>query len=84
MKTKTLFASMALASLALAQPASAATRSSDSLPQRGVQATQSVERVGAIADEAEDLRGRRALVIILIAAVIAALILAATGGKSPG
>ncbi len=84
MKTKTLFASLALASLALAQPVSAATRSSDSLPQRGVQATQSVERVGSLADEAEDLRGRRALVIILIAAIIAALILAATGGKSPG
>ena len=84
MKTKTLLASMALASLALAQPLSAATRSSDSLPQRGVQATQSVERVGSLADEAEDVRGRPAVIIIIIAAIIAALILATTGGKSPG
>jgi hypothetical protein len=84
MKTKTLLASMALASLALAQPVSAATRSSDSLPQRGVQATQSVERAGSLAGEAEDVRGSPLVVILIITAILAALLLATTGGKSPG
>jgi hypothetical protein len=84
MKTKTLLASLAVASLAVAQPVSAATRSSDSLPSRGVQSTEAADRIGSLTDESEELRGRPLLLIILLFGTIAALILALTGNKSPG
>jgi len=84
MRTKTLLASMALASLAVAQPLSAATRSSDSLPDRGVQASSvSVDRVGSVTGESEEL-SRAFLLIILLFGGVAALILALSGNKSPG
>lgn len=50
MNTKSLLAWVALASLAVAQPVAAATRSADSLPQHGVQAT---DRIGSISGPAE-------------------------------
>jgi hypothetical protein len=84
MKTKTILASMAVASLAMAQPVSAATRSVDSLPRTGVQSTAAAERVGSIGEEADELRGRPLLLILLIGGALAALILALSGGKSPG
>jgi len=84
MRTKTLLASMAVASLAVAQPLSAATRSSESLPQKGVQSSVSADRVSSIAGESDDLRGRPLLLIILLAGGLAALIIALSGDKSPG
>ena len=84
MKTKTLLASLAVASLAIAQPLSAATRSADSLPQRGAQSTAVADRAGSLAGESEELRGNPVIPIVLIAIVVAAIILAAGGGKSKG
>ena len=84
MRTKTLLASMAVASLAVAQPVSAATRSADSLPSAGVQPSVTSERIGSIAGESEELRGRPLLLIILIFGSLAALVAALSGGKSPG
>jgi hypothetical protein len=84
MKTKTLLASIALASLAMAQPISAATRSADSLPQRGVQSTSAVERVGSLDKDSEELAGRPVIAIVLVAALAAILVVALTGGKSKG
>jgi hypothetical protein len=84
MKTKTLFASLAVASLAIAQPLSAATRSADSLPQRGAQSTAVADRAGSLAGESEELRGNPVIPIALIALIVAAIILAAGGGKSKG
>ena len=85
MKTKTLLASIAVASMVAAQPVAAATRSADSLPVTGVQSTQAVERAGSIDGESEEfLRGRPLLLIVLLAGVIAALIVLASDGKSPG
>ena len=84
MRTKTLLASMAVASLAVAQPLAAATRSVDSLPQSGVQSADASDRIGSISGEAEDVRGRPILAILLVAGVLAALILILSGSKSPG
>ena len=84
MRTKTLLASMAVASFAAAQPVAAATRSADSLPQSGVQSTESADRIGSISGEAEDVRGRPIVAILLVAGVLAALILILSGSKSPG
>ena len=84
MKTKTLLASMAVASLAIAQPLSAATRSADSVPQRGVQSSQAADRIGSTTDEAEELRGNRFLPIVAVALIVALLILLSSGNKSPG
>jgi hypothetical protein len=83
-RTKTLLASMAVASLAVAQPLAAATRSVDSLPQSGVQSTEAADRIGSINGEAEDVRGRPLLLILLLAGALAALIIALSGSKSPG
>ena len=86
MRTKTLLASMALASLAVAQPLSAATRSSESLPVRGVQSvdsSMSVDRAGSVTGESEEL-SRAFLLIILLFGGVAALILALSGNKSEG
>lgn len=84
MKTKSLLASLAVASLALAQPLAAATRSSDSLPSQGVQSTSAAERAGSIGTEAEAIRGQPILLIVLLFGVLAALLAVSSGGKSPG
>jgi hypothetical protein len=84
MKTKTLFASLAVASLAIAQPLSAATRSADSLPQRSAQSMAAADRAGSLAGESEELRGSPVVPIVLITVIIAAIILAVGGGKSQG
>ena len=85
MKTKTLFASVAVASLALAQPVGAATRSYESVPATGVQSTEAAERVGSIAGETESLRGSPIFLIVLLFGGLAAAILALSGGNnSPG
>ena len=83
MKTKTLLASIAVASLAIAQPASAATRSADSLPQSRAGTASNVERVGSLTGESEEL-GNQFLIIFALFALIGVIILASSGGKSPG
>ena len=82
MKTKTLFASLAVASLAIAQPLAAATRSADSLP--SAQSMAVADRAGSLAGDSEELRGSPVIPIVLIALIVAAIILAAGGGKSKG
>ena len=62
MKTKTLFASLAIASLAIAQPLSAATRSADSLPQRSAAVA---DRAGSLVDESEEMRGNKVIPIVV-------------------
>jgi hypothetical protein len=85
MKMKTLLAALAVSSLALAQPAAAATRSSDSLPKNGVQASISTDRVGAITEETDSIRrGTPILLIILLFGSVAALVALLTGHKSAG
>ena len=84
MKTKTLLATVALASFALAQPVSAATRSSDSLPRAGAQPSISIERVDALTEESDALRGNPWLWIILIFGSVAAFIALVSNNKSPG
>ena len=84
MKTRTLFASLAVASLAMAQPVSAATRSADSLPQPGAQRALSGERAGSIYGEAEELGASPFIWIIVLFAVAGGMIVATDGGKSPG
>ena len=85
MKTKTILATLALSSLALAQPAAGATRSFESLPDQGAQSTAAVERVGSIGAEDEAGRGAGRAWIIVLAAVLVALLIALSGGnKSPG
>ena len=81
MKTKTLFASLAVASLAIAQPLSAATRSADSLPSAQSMAG---DRAGSLVDESEEMRGNKVIPIAIIALIVAAIILATGGGKSKG
>jgi hypothetical protein len=83
---KKLVASLAVASLVVAQPLAAATRSSESLPSSGVQ---SAERVGSIAGEAEAVRGKPIFVIALVFGVLTLLLLLSNGGgngpsDSPG
>ena len=84
MKMKTLFASIAIAGLAFAQPASAATRSASSLPERGVQTTAAADRVGSITGEAEDANGKTIAVIILLLVVVVAILAGVGGNKSNG
>ena len=84
MKTKTLLASLALAGLVAAQPASAATRSADSLPQVGAQPATSADRAGSIVGESEEL-GRPLVWIVVLFLIVGRIIIIATGGiKSPG
>ncbi|MEO6386801.1 MAG: hypothetical protein ABIT16_06540 [Croceibacterium sp.] len=81
---KTLLATVAASGLALAQPAAAATRSYESLPQAGAQVAPA-DRIGTPVDEAEaNGRGLPIWVILLIFAAVAAAIAASTGSKSPG
>ncbi|HYD24919.1 MAG TPA: hypothetical protein VEB68_08975 [Croceibacterium sp.] len=86
MTNKTLLAAMAVSSMALAQPAAAATRSADSLPANGIAAPTSAERVGALTEDGDELnrRASRALIIALIALLLGGLIALMMGSKSPG
>ncbi len=85
MKKKTILATLAGSTMVIAQPVAAATRSSESIPERGVQSTAAAERIGSVDAESEAVRGAgKAWLIVLIALIIAALIAAATGSKSPG
>ena len=82
---KKLVASLAVATLVVAQPAAAATRSAESLPSHGLQSTQAAERTGAITAENEDLKGSPIIVIGLVFLILAALLLlAGSGSDSPG
>ena len=83
MKTKTLLASLALASLVAAQPVSAATRSADSLPQTSAQPATSADRAGSIVGESEEL-GRPVIWIVVLFLLVGAVILGTSGSKSPG
>ena len=83
MKTKTLLASAALASLVLVQPVAAATRSGDSLP-TSTQSTVSIDRVDSLSGESEAIRGNPWLWIILIFGSVAAFIALVSDNKSPG
>jgi len=80
---KKLVASLAVATLVVAQPLAAATRSSESLPSHGVSAP-AAERTGSITDPAEDLKGNPIIVIGLIAVILAGLLLLAGNSDSPG
>jgi hypothetical protein len=81
---KKLVASLAVATLVVAQPLAAATRSSESLPSPGVQTTQAMERVGSITGESEAVRGKPIIVIGLVFLVLAVILAAAGGSDSPG
>ena len=84
MKTKTIFASIAVAGLALAQPAAAATRSFESLPATGLELG-SFERSGSLMDEEEGIGTRIGPWVVIGVLVIAgAIILLLTENKSPG
>jgi len=81
MKTKTFFASLAVAGLLMAQPLAAATRSYESLPAHGVQSAQAADRVGSIGTEAEALKGSPiALIGILFVVLAGLLVLAGNSG----
>ena len=82
MKSKTFLASLALASLAVAQPVSAATRSADSLPQAGALPATSADRMGSIVGESEEL-GSPIIWIVALFAIIGVIILATTSGDDP-
>lgn len=89
MKTKTLFASLAVASFALSQPVAAATRSYESVPAQGVQSAAPADRAGSIAGETEALKGSPLILILLVFGVLAALLAVSSGsgnntGSSPG
>ena len=86
MKITTLVTSLAVASLAAAQPAAAATRSSDSIPANGVQTAAPADRAGSITADAEALRGKPLFMIIAVFGVLTLLLLLASGSgdKSPG
>jgi hypothetical protein len=81
---KKLVASLAVATLVIAQPLAAATRSSDSIPSHGVQTTQAVERAGAITGESEDLGGSPFVVIGLVFLVLALALALGGTSDSPG
>ena len=70
MKMKSLLASMAVASLAIAQPVAAATRSADSLPQRGVQSLAPADRIGSITGEAEAVGNEVAIGIVIFLLIV--------------
>ncbi len=70
MNTKSLLASMAVASLAVAQPVAAATRSADSLPQSGVQSMAPADRVGSITGEAEELSTELAIAVAIFVIIV--------------
>jgi hypothetical protein len=83
MKTKALLASLAVFSLAVAHPAAAATRSYETLPIVGVQASGHLERAGVAIDENEDVRGRRSIWLVFVALGLAALaVMLLTNGEN--
>lgn len=82
MKTKTLFASLAVASLAVAQPVAAATRSAVSLPQAGAQPIATADRAGSIVGEAEEL-GNPILWVVVLFAIVGVIILGTTSSDDP-
>lgn len=84
MKSKTFLASLALASLAVAQPVSAATRSADSLPQAGALSASPADRAGSIIGESESINGSPIIWIFALFAIVGAITFAASGSKSPG
>jgi hypothetical protein len=75
MKTKTLLASLALAGLVIAQPASATSRSIDSQA--------AAERIGSPTGESENLRGRPLLFIVLVFLAVGGLVLLLSDGEDP-
>jgi hypothetical protein len=76
---KNVLATVAVASFALAQPAAAATRSYQSLPQSGIQQPVAAERSAAAVADSEAFRGGlgNGLVIILIFGALLAAFAAA-------
>lgn len=81
---KKLVASLAVATLVVAQPLAAATRSSDSLPSHGVQTTQAAERADSIPGQSEALGGSPIFIIVGVFALLALLALAGGSSDSPG
>jgi len=81
---KKLVASLAVATLVVAQPLAAATRSSESLPSHGVQSAQAAERSGSISSESEALKGSPFVIIGLVAVVLAVLLALGGSSDSPG
>jgi hypothetical protein len=75
MKTKTLLASMAVAGLVIAQPASAATRS--------IGSQDAPERIGSPAGDSEKLRGKPLLIILLVALLAGGLVVLLTDSDDP-
>ena len=80
MKTKSLLASLAVASLALAQPVSAATRSADSLPVNGLRVAAPVTNANYQDDDNDD--GGSTAVILGVVLVVLIGIAAISGGGS--
>jgi hypothetical protein len=81
---KKLVASLAVATLVVAQPLAAATRSSESLPSHGVQTTQAAERAGSITGESDALKGSPIIIIGLVFLVLAGLLALGGSSDSPG
>jgi len=81
---KKLVASLAVATLVVAQPLAAATRSSDAVPSHGVQTSQAAERVDSITGQSEALGGSPIVIIGLVALVLAGLLLLGGSSDSPG
>ncbi len=75
MKTKTLLASLAMAGLVIAQPASAATRSIDSVD--------SAERISSPLGESEELGGSPFLLILVVFLAVAGLGVLMSDGDDP-
>jgi hypothetical protein len=71
MKTKSLLASLAVAGLVIAQPASAATRA--------IGSQDIAERIGSPAGESEKLRGKPLLIILLVLLLAGGLVLLIDG-----
>lgn len=75
MKTKTVLSSLALFGIAMAQPLSAAARSTDLPPQ--------VERVGSTYEQSEGINGSPIIWIVALFAIAGLIILATTSGDDP-
>ena len=74
MKLGTVLASISAATLLLAQPAAAATRSASSLPAAGVKASAIDARVGSQMGHGEELAGSSMILYLALLAAAAALI----------
>ena len=84
MNKKTLLATLAVSALVLSQPAAAATRSFESVPAQGAKSAVAAERLGSITSESEEVAGRNIWLILVVFGIVAAIIAATTGSKSPG